>query len=130
MPSGIKRIFISFAIEDIEYRDLFVKQSGRKHFPFRFIDMSVRKRWRESVWQHRCRKKIRSCDGIVALLSRHTYHAGGARWEIKCARQERIPVIGIHIHKLRRGAIPPELKGKKVVDWSWKNLEAFKMSLG
>ncbi|MFL5728796.1 MAG: TIR domain-containing protein [Cytophagaceae bacterium] len=124
-----KKIFISFAIEDIQYRDYLVLQTGIKHAPFRFIDMSVRRRWKEHEWQRRCRLKIRSCDGVIALLSRNTYHAGGARWEIRCAREEKIPVIGMHIHKINRGCIPPELKGKKVLSWTWENLEAFVKSL-
>jgi hypothetical protein len=36
---GRKRIFISFAIEDIQYRDYLVKQARSEHSPFDFIDM-------------------------------------------------------------------------------------------
>lgn len=38
-----KRVFISFAIEDVEYRDYLVDQARKKHSPFDFIDMSVKK---------------------------------------------------------------------------------------
>lgn len=38
-----KKVFISFAIEDIEYRDYLVEQARKKHSPFDFIDMSVKR---------------------------------------------------------------------------------------
>jgi len=117
-----KRIFISFAIEDIKYRDYLVSQARDENSPFTFVDMSVKRPWAIRIWKHQCRIKIKSCDGVIALLSRNTWHSGGARWEIKCAKEENIPIIGMHIYKNDKGAIPPELKGKKVITWSWENL--------
>ena len=118
-----KRIFISFAIEDEKYRDFLVAQAKNEKSPFTFVDMSVKQPWEEKVWKQKCRSKIKSCDGIIVLLSRNTWHSGGTRWEIKCAKEERIQVIGMHIKKNDKGAIPPELKGKKIITWSWDNLE-------
>lgn len=120
-----KRVFISFAIEDVRYRDYLVNQAKDKRSPFDFVDMSVKQKWKESEWQRRCRTKIRRCDGMIALLSKNTHKAGGARWEIKCAREEGIRVAGMHIFKNDKGAVPTELKGKRVMEWSWNNLEKF-----
>lgn len=120
-----KRIFISFAFEDIEYRDHLVEQSKKEHSPFEFIDMSVKQKWKEQEWQQRCRTKIKSCDGVIALLSKNTHKASGARWEMKCAREEGVDIIGMHIFKNEKGAIPIELNGEKVIEWSWDNLENF-----
>ena len=39
----MKRIFISFATEDIRLRDLLVGQSKNDNCPFEFVDMSVKK---------------------------------------------------------------------------------------
>jgi hypothetical protein len=124
-----KKVFISFAIEDIEYRDYLVEQARKKHSPFDFIDMSVKKEWKQDEWQRRCRAKIKRCDGVIALLSKKTHKASGARWEMKCAKEEKIKIVGMHIKKNDRGAIPPELKGKKIILWSWYNLEQFIKSL-
>lgn len=118
-----KRIFISFAIEDEIYRDRLVNQARSERSPFDFVDMSVKQPWNEEEWKKRCRTKIKRCDGMIVLLSKNTWHSSGARWEIKCAKEERIPVIGMHIKKNDKGAIPPELKGKKIIIWSWDNLE-------
>lgn len=120
-----KNVFISFAMEDIEYRNYLVKQAKDKRSPFYFIDMSVKQKWNENEWKARCREKIRRCDGAFALLSNNTHKAGGARWEIKCARQEGVKIIGMHIFKNAKSAVPIELQGKRVIEWSWDNLERF-----
>jgi hypothetical protein len=118
-----KRIFISFAIEDEKYRDFLVKQAKLDKSPFTFTDMSVKQPWSEAEWKKRCRTKIKRCDGMIVLLSKNTWHSSGARWEIKCAIEEGVPVIGMHVKKKDKGAIPPELKGKKIIEWTWDNLE-------
>lgn len=120
-----KRVFISFAIEDVKYRDYLVDQARKDNSPFDFIDMSVKKEWTQQEWKDKCRKKIKRCDGVIALLSRSTHFAGGARWEMKCASEEGVKIMGMHIFKNNRGAIPKELDGKIVVDWNWDNLEKF-----
>lgn len=117
-----KKIFISFAIEDEEYRDHLVGQAKLERSPFSFVDMSVKRPWNEKEWKRKCRAKIKRCDGMIVMLSKNTYHSSGARWEIKCAKEENIPVIGMHINKNNKGAIPPELKGMPIIEWSWENL--------
>jgi len=120
-----KRVFISFAIEDVQYRDYLVEQARKEKSPFDFIDMSVKQKWNEDEWKIKCRTKIKRCDGVIALLSKNTHKAGGARWEMKCAREEKKKIIGMHIKRNDKGAIPPELIGEKVIEWNWKNLEEF-----
>lgn len=120
-----KRVFISFAIEDVIYRDYLVEQARRKNSTFDFIDMSVKREWSSNEWKDRCRTRIRKCDGVIALLSKNTHKALGAKWEIKCAREEGLKIIGMHIRKNDKGTVPIELQGKRVVIWSWENLEKF-----
>lgn len=120
-----KRVFISFAIEDIKYRDYLVEQSKLDKSPFYFIDMSVKQRWNENEWKKKCRTKIKKCHGVIALLSKNTHKASGARWEMKCAKEEKIKIIGMHIKENEKGAIPIELSGEKIIEWNWKNLESF-----
>ena len=118
-----KKIFISFAMEDKKFIDFLVAQSKNEKTPFNFIDMSVKEPWIKTEWKMKCRTKIRSCDGMIVLLSKNTWHSGGSRWEIKCAKEERIPVIGMHIKKNEKGAIPTELRGKRTIEWTWDSLE-------
>ncbi len=121
------RIFISFAKEDSWARDYLKGQAKNANSPFEFIDMSVKTPW-DSSWKTNCRIKIKGCDGVIALLSKNTVDADGARWEMKCAIEENIPIMGMYTDKEDR-VIPTELKGKKVVSWSWPNISNFLESL-
>lgn len=118
-----KKIFISFAMEDVKYRDFLVAQAINDKSPFSLTDMSVKEPWPENVWKRRCREKIRKCDGVIVLVSKKTWRSSGARWEIKCAREEGVPVVGMHIKKYDKAAKLPELAGCKMIEWSWDNLE-------
>lgn len=118
-----RRVFISFAMEDEKYRNYLVKQAKNDRSPFTFTDMSVKEPWDEAVWQEKCRKRIRNCDGMIVLLSKNTWRSKGARWEIKCAKEEGVPVIAMHVKKRNKAAKLPELGNSKVIEWSWDNLE-------
>lgn len=119
-----KRLFISFAIEDEYARDFLVGQARNSNSPFEFVDMSVKEPWSDS-WKTRCRTRIKGCDGVIALISKNTMKAEGARWEMKCAKEEGVPMIGVHIQKDDKGTIPPELAGYKVIEWSWDGIASF-----
>lgn len=119
-----KRIFICFAIEDEKYRDMLKGQSLNTKSPFTYTDMSVKHAW-DSQWKTNCRSRIKGCDGVIALISNHTRNADGAKWELQCANTEGIPIIGIHIHRDNKGQIPPQLIGKRVVNWKWDTIKNF-----
>jgi hypothetical protein len=118
------RVFISFAAEDVRYRDLFAGQKELRDTGINFIDMSVKEPWDEK-WKTNCRTKIKGSDGLIALLSTKTWNATGARWEIQCADEEGIPILGVHIHSDDKGAVPPELRGHKVIEWTWDGVKSF-----
>ena len=123
-----KRVFVSFAIEDAYARDFLVQQSKDNRSPFDFIDMSVKDPW-DSSWKTRCRERIKGCDGMIALISKKTWNADGAKWEIECADEEGVPILGVHIHKDDKGIVPSELNGYKVIEWSWTGIASFINSL-
>ena len=124
-----KRIFISFAIEDKNYRDLLVGQARNKRSPFDFVDMSVKEPWSDK-WKTRCRTRIKGCDGVIALVSRNTLKADGQLWEVKCAKEEGAPVRGVYVSADNRPArLPKELDGVRVMSWSWDNISNFIRSL-
>jgi len=125
---GNKRVFISFAIEDEYARDFLVQQAKDNRSPFEFIDMSVKEPW-DSSWKTRCRERIKGCDGLIALISKKTWNADGAKWEMKCADEEGVPMLGVHIHKDDKGAVPSELDGYRVIEWSWSGMASFINSL-
>lgn len=118
----MKRIFISFAIEDKSLRDLLKGQSKNENSPFEYIDMSAKVPW-DSKWKTNCRTRIKSCDGVIAIVTKNTKYADGQLWEIKCAKEEHIPIIGIygcenHIF----ATIPSDCGYIRIMNWSWPNI--------
>ncbi len=118
-----KRIFVAFAIEDKTQRDFLKGQSLLGLSPFEYVDMSVKEPWKED-WKERCRSRIRGCHGVIALISKNTLNASGAKWEIKCAIDEKKPILGIWAYQGDRTVLP-EMAGQKVVPWSWDEIKAF-----
>lgn len=119
-----KRIFTSFAIEDERMRDLFVGQARAERVPYELVDMSVKEPWSDS-WKTRCRTKIRGCDGVVTLITKNLNQADGARWEIECAKDEGIPMIGVYIRGATANNVPVELNGIKKITWTWDGIASF-----
>ncbi len=119
----MKRIFISFAIEDKLYRDFLVGQSKKEESPFEFVDMSVKEPWK-SDWKDKCYSKIIGCDGVIGLISKNTPKASGELFELECAYDENVPVMLMYIND-DRPALPSFLNSKRVNIWSWSNLKSF-----
>lgn len=125
MPRN-NRIFISFAVEDVTYRDFLVGQAKNQKSPFAFVDMSVKEPWDEK-WKANCRTRIKGCDGVIALVSKNTANASGALWEIRCAKEEGIPIRGVYCTTDNRPSSPPE--GLRMLNWTWENIANFINSL-
>jgi len=124
-----KRIFISFAVEDVKYRALLVGQARNENSPFEFVDMSVKEPWSDS-WKTRCRAKIKGCDGAIALISKNTAKADGQLWEVKCAKEEEVPIRGMYTTTDNRPSqLPEEFEGVRIINWTWENIKNFINSL-
>ena len=123
-----KRIFTSFAIEDERTRDLFVGQARNRKVPYELVDMSVKNAWNDS-WKTRCRTKIKGCDGVIVLVTKHLRRADGAIWEIKCAKEEKIPILGVYMKDCGLLDTPDELNGEKKVNGTRENIASFVNSL-
>lgn len=123
----MKRIFIAFAMEDRHSRDFLVGQARNSGSPFEFVDMSVKQPW-ESDWETKCRSKIKGCDGVIALISKHTPNATGQLYEIQTAREEGIPTMLMYSTS-DRPILPNSLSGRLINVWSWENIKSFINSL-
>lgn len=121
----MKRVFISFAIEDSYLRDFMVGQAKNHNSPFEFIDMSVKEPW-SSQWKTKCRTKIKGCDGVLAIITKNSMKADGERWELTCAKEEDVPSLGIWGNDNHAGVkVPPELPAYRMRDWTWANISSW-----
>lgn len=120
-----KRIFIAFAAEDKWARDYLVGQAKNEKSPFEFVDMSVKEPYSEK-WKTQCRTRIKGCDGAIVLVSKNTKNADGQLWEVKCCKEEKVPMKGIYTSADNRPtSLPADLAGVSIVGWTWANIKAF-----
>lgn len=119
-----KRIFTSFAIEDKTAKDLFIGQAKNDNVPYDFVDMSVKEPWSDS-WKTRCRTKIKGCDGVIVLITKNLSKADGALWEIKCAKEEHIPILGVYMRGCTSYDAPSILDGISKIPWTWEGIKKF-----
>jgi hypothetical protein len=63
---------------------------------------------------------------MIAFVTRNTAQATGQLFEIRTAKEERIPLIGMYATQDNRPySLPADLQGVRVVDWTWENITAF-----
>jgi len=86
--------------------------------------MSVKKTY-DKDWKGKVRTRIKRSDGVIALISKSSLSSSGQNWEIKCAKEEGLPVRGIWAYKDDRTNV--EAVNTKV--WTWDNITAFIDSL-
>ena len=119
--SSKKRVFIAFAMEDKVIRDFLVGQRDANRSPFEFVDMSVDEPYPAEEWKQRVRTRIKGCAGVIVLVSSSTLKASGQLWEIKCALEEKKPILAIWAYRADRTLIP----GLNVELWSDPNIIKF-----
>jgi hypothetical protein len=115
-----KVVFVAFAIEDERSRDLLKGQSLNTKSPFEYIDMSVKEAY-ETDWKNKVRTRIKRSHGVIALVSKNSLNSTGQKWEIQCAKEEGVPVMGVRISTTDTAIIP----GIKTVAWTWDNIKNF-----
>jgi hypothetical protein len=115
-----KVIFVAFAIEDVNYRDLLKGQSLNVKSSFEYVDMSVKEAY-TSEWKEKVRTRIRRSNGVIVLVSKNSLSSSGQKWEIQCAKDESKPILAMWCQKEDKTAIP----GLSAVNWTWDNVSSF-----
>ena len=119
-----KVIFIAFAIEDENQRNLFTGQRLHPRNPYEFTDMSVKEPYSKE-WKERVRTRIKRSDGVIVLVSKNSTASEGQKWEIACAKEEKKPIRGIYAYTNDRTTIA----GVTTYTWSDENISNFIDSL-
>lgn len=112
-----KVIFVAFAIEDVAIRDMIKGQSLNTKTPFEYVDMSVKEAYDEE-WKKRVRTRILRSHGVLAIITKNSLTSSGQKWEIKCAKEEKVPARGIWAYKEDR----TNIEGVNTMVWTWDNI--------
>ena len=126
------RVFISFAIEDKVLRGFLVGQKNNGRTAIDFIDYSVKEPW-DSSWKTNCRARIKSCAGMIGIITHNTPKADGQLWELKCAIEEGVPLMLIHGYSApekKISSVPSVISGRAINQWTEANIVWFLNKLG
>lgn len=115
-----KTIFVAFAIEDANIRDMIKGQSLNTATPFEYIDMSVTEAYTEE-WKAKVRQRILRSQGVLAIVSKNSLGSTGQKWEIQCARDGGVPVKGLWGYTGDR----TNLAGVNTMVWTWDNIASW-----
>jgi tRNA G10 N-methylase Trm11 len=115
-----KVIFIAFAIEDENSRNLLKGQSLNTKSPFEYVDMSVKEAYK-TEWKEKVRIRIKRSDGVIVLVSANSKNSSGQKWEIECAKEEGKKIMGIWISTEDR----TNIVGVNTKVWTWDNIANF-----
>jgi hypothetical protein len=118
-----KRIFVAFAKEDENARNLLKGQSLNTASPFEYVDFSVKEPY-DSEWKEKVRTRIRGVDGVIALVSKNTPQASGELWEIACAKEEGKTMTGLFAYTNDRTR-PSALTDYPIIEWTWPGIAKF-----
>lgn len=119
-----KVVFIAFSMKDETQRDFLKGQSLNTKSSFEYIDMSVKEPY-DIEWKERVRTRIRRSDGVIALISKNSLTSDGQKWEIQCAKEEKVKLRGIWAYTDDR----TNVEGVNTVVWTWDNIKNFIDSL-
>jgi len=112
-----KIIFIAFAIEDEKIRNMIKGQSLNTDSPFEYIDMSVKEAY-DDEWKKKVRTRILRSDGVLVIVSKNSLKSSGQKWEIKCAKEQKMKFRGIWAYRDDR----TNIEGLNTMVWTWPNI--------
>lgn len=113
-----KVIFVAFAIEDASIRDLIKGQSLNTNSPFEYVDMSVKEPYDEE-WKKKVRTRILRSDGVLAIISKNSLKSSGQKYEIQCAKEEKVKLRGLWGYTDDRSNV----EGVNTMVWTWDNIK-------
>jgi len=122
------RLFVACAPQDLKFSELIVAKARADRLPLVF-DGFGEGRVDEIGWQLECRRRIRSARAVVVLVSPHTRESPRALWQVVCARELGLPVVGVTVSfedADERGC--GEVVGmESIVGWKWKTIAGMLM---
>ena len=121
------RVFISFALKDIELRDKLIEQLKQTHPEFNFVFMPEKKSW-ESAWKAECQGQVDGCDGAIGLITTNTMRADGQLWELRCALDSQMKLLLIGddaMCEMSAKKLPELIRGEDILPWESATISSF-----
>jgi hypothetical protein len=118
------RMFVIYASKDYPFYERLAAQARTARLQVEFDHLEVKQPW-VPAWKAQCRNRVCKSDGAIVLVSRNTID-GGIDWELECAADFGIPILGVNVDKEQKGSVPKEPPGWVVTDWAdWPGIARF-----
>jgi len=118
---GKTNIFVSFAPEDKKDGMMLSDQCRNPFSTFAVIGVSEEPQGRDN-WESQTRERIKQARIVVMMIGKNTAQAANVIWEVKTAREEAIPILGVYIDKAYEENVPATFGSGPVVEWNWEHV--------
>ena len=115
------KIFVSFAPEDKKEGKMLGDQCRNPFSTFEVSGGSEEGQGNED-WQTQTRERIKQVRVVLMVIGKNTAKAANVVWEIKVAREEGIPVLGVYVNKEYQDSIPETFGSGPVIEWNWEHV--------
>lgn len=117
-----KRVFISYDFDcDKTFKVFIIGQARLPDSPFEIVDFSLKEAAPMKTWEDKARAAIKRSQIVLVLVGPYTFRASGVLKEVKIAREEKVRVVQIIIHKDRN--YKPVPGAGFLYRWNWENLK-------
>lgn len=118
---GKTNIFVSFAPEDKKDGMMLGDQCRNPFSTFAVIGASAEPQGNDD-WESQTRERIKQARVVVMVVGKNTANAGNVIWEVKVAREEGIPVLGVYTDKAYEENVPATFGSGPVIEWNWEHV--------
>lgn len=115
------KIFVSFAPEDAKEGKMLGDQCRNPFSTFDVIGGSDEGQDREG-WDTQTRERIKEARVVLMVVGKNTAKALNVVREIKIAREEGIPVLGVFVSREYRDSVPDTFGTGPIIEWNWENV--------
>jgi len=111
-------VFLSFALEDKIFVDLFREEARKQGLHLEFQHHSTKDLDTYRAWQSECKGKIRRCSVTICLVGHKTHQSGAVDWEIRRSIELGKGVIAVY---LRSGhpPLPRVIRENRITPLRW-----------
>lgn len=114
-------IFVSYAPDDKKAGTVISDQCRNPFSSFAVIGGSD-DALEHDDWETITRGRIKQAKIVIMVIGQTTAHAVNVIREIKIAREEGIPILGIFTDKTYEDMVPETFGSGPVIEWNWEHV--------
>jgi hypothetical protein len=129
----VKRVFLSFVVEDQSLVTLFRGQAKNKNSDLEFSDYSVKEPYdsqNATYIRSRIRERISAASVTICLIGETTYTSKWVDWELRASREEHNRIFGVRLHSnATKDVTPKALSDLSAPIYNW-DIDAIVKAIG